>query len=148
MTVDDDYDAQLEGDRKTVAALAAEGDPLTKPRLVDHWIYFDTANTRDRFVDEVARLGFTITDTHGGAPPPNRFYAKVSSVTPVDLESIHGIVRTMVAAAQRNAGEYDGWESPVETVDYEASGNNRETICGSETLSDLARILAFPTSLL
>jgi hypothetical protein len=29
---------QLEGDRKTVEALRAHGDPLTKARQVDHWI--------------------------------------------------------------------------------------------------------------
>ncbi|NVB80009.1 MAG: ribonuclease E inhibitor RraB [Kofleriaceae bacterium] len=112
MTDGDDHDAELDGDRKTVAALAAQGDLLTKPRLVDHWIYFETAKARDRFVDEVATLGFTITDTHGEAMPPNRFCAKVSSVTPVDLESIHGVVMSLVGAANRHAGEYDGWESP------------------------------------
>jgi hypothetical protein len=34
---DDDEAAQLAGDRKTVASLIAQGDPLTKARPVDHW---------------------------------------------------------------------------------------------------------------
>jgi hypothetical protein len=38
-------------------------------------------------------------------------------VTPVDLASIHRVVLTLVAAAHRHAGEYDGWESPVESAE-------------------------------
>jgi regulator of RNase E activity RraB len=117
MTDDDDDAAQLEGDRATVAALTAQGDPLIKPRLVDHWIYFETAEDRDRFVDEVSALGFTITDTHGDADPPRRFCANVSRITSVDLESIHQDVMRLFRSAKRHDGDYDGWEFPIETAE-------------------------------
>lgn len=111
---DDDDAAQLEADRQTVASLVAHGDPLTEPRPVDHWIYFATAEARDGFVDEVVPLGFSVADTHDDAGPPNPFCACVSRVDHVDLESIHRAVMTLFAAAKRHAGDYDGWECPVE----------------------------------
>lgn len=117
MIDDDDDAAQLDGDRKTVAALVAEGDPLTKPRQVDHWAYFPTAEARDQFIDEVVPLGFSPFDTDSVGQPPNPFCAYVSRVDWVDLESIHRVVMTLFRAARRHAGEYDGWECPVETAD-------------------------------
>ena len=116
MSDDDDDAAQLEGDRKTVASLLALGDPLTKARLVDHWVYFATAAARDRFLDEVVRLGFTVADAHDEGKGPNPSCACVSRVDHVDLESIHRVVMTLFAAAKRHAGDYDGWECPVEAA--------------------------------
>lgn len=115
MTNDEDDDlGQLEGDRLTVATLAQRGDPLTKPRQVDHWAYFPTAAARDRFVEEVIPLGFTTSDADSVGQAPNPFCACVSRVDPVDLESIHRVVMTLFRAAKRHAGDYDGWECPVE----------------------------------
>lgn len=116
MSADDDDDAeQLEGDRKTVEALIGQGDPLTKARQVDHWIYFATAKSRDHFVDEVGRIGFSV-DAHDDGNEPNPFCARVSRVDHVDLASIHRVVMTLVIAAKRYAGDYDGWECPVEAA--------------------------------
>ncbi len=113
MTDDDDHPSELEADRLTVAALVAEGDPLTKARQVDHWSFFPTADARDRFIAEVAPLGFTASDTDAEGEPPNTFCAYVSRVDHVDLESIHRVVMTLFRAAERHGGEYDGWECPV-----------------------------------
>ncbi len=109
----DDDAEQLEGDRKTVEALIAHGDPLTKARQVDHWIYFATATGLDAFVEEVEQLGFA-ADTYEDTDKPNPHCARVSRVDHVDLESIHKVVMTLFRAAKRNAGDYDGWECPVE----------------------------------
>jgi hypothetical protein len=109
----DDEAEQLEGDRKTVEALIAHGDPLTKARLVDHWVYFETAQARRAFVEQVEPLGFTAT-THDEGDAPRPHCACVSRVDRVDLETIHKVVMTLFAAAKRLAGHYDGWECPVE----------------------------------
>jgi len=110
----EDEAEQLEGDRKTVEALIAHGDPLKRARQVDHWIYFPNPEGRDAFVDEVEPLGFT-ADTYDAGVEPNPHCARVSRVDHVDLEFIHKVVMALVAAAKRQAGDYDGWECPVET---------------------------------
>jgi hypothetical protein len=109
----DDEAAQLAGDRQTVEALIAHGDPLTKARQVDHWIYFPTAKDRDAFVGEVKPLGFS-ANTHDEGDEPNPHCACVSRVDHVDLVSIHKVVMTLFAVAKRHTGDYDGWECPVE----------------------------------
>jgi hypothetical protein len=114
MISDDEDAAQLEGDRQTVAVLVANGDPLTKARPVDHWIYFATPQDRDRFVDEVRSLGFRLTDRHAEGTAPNPYCACVSRTDHVHLESVHSVVMTLFAAAKRHAGDYDGWECPIE----------------------------------
>ncbi len=95
-----DVDAeQLEADRKVVAALARHGDPLITPRPVDHWIYFATAADRAHFLDEVVVLGFSAYDADEQEQAP--YCAQVTRVDPVDLESIHRVVMTLVAAGSR-----------------------------------------------
>jgi hypothetical protein len=113
---EDDDAAQLEGDRKTVEALIAHGDPLTKARPVDHWIYFATSKSRDGFLDEVRHLEFRVANVNDDGNEPNPFGACVSRVDHVDLESIHRVVMILFAAAKRHAGDYDGWECPVEAA--------------------------------
>lgn len=114
MSDDLDDSEQLEGDRQTVASLIAAGDPLTKARQVDHWIYFPTAAARDRFLGEVFPLGFSLDDAHDEGDPPLPSLARVMRVDQVDLASIHAVVMTLFTAAQRHGGDYDGWECPVE----------------------------------
>ena len=110
----EDEAEQLEGDRKTVEALIAHGDPLTKARQVDHWIYFPTARARDAFGAEIEPLRFG-AETDDGGNDPNPHCARVSRVDHVDLASIHKVVMTLFAAAKRHGGDYDGWKCPVET---------------------------------
>lgn len=116
MSGDDEDAAQLEGDRKTVEALIAHGDPLTKSRAVDHWVYFASVSARVRFVSETDALGFSATEMHDDGKGPNPFWVCVSRVDHVDLVSIHRVVMTLVAAARRHGGDYDGWECPVEAA--------------------------------
>lgn len=125
VTDDDDDAAQLEGDRQTVAALAAEGDLLTKPRQVDHWAYFPIAEARDQFIDEVVTLGFSASDIDDGGSAPDRFCACVSRVDPVDLESIHCVVMILFRAAKRHAGEYDGAPCAKHAQQPRACGGDR-----------------------
>lgn len=116
VTDDNDEAAQLEGDRKTVDALIAHGDPLTKARPVDHWVYFGSASARDRFLADTEALGFSATDVHDDGAEPEPFCAHVTRVDRVDLESIHRVVMTLVVAAKRCGGNYDGCECPLEAA--------------------------------
>ncbi len=61
---------------------------------------------------EAEALGFVA----GDEAEPDSFCARVSRVDHVDLESIHRVVMTLVAAAKRHGGDYDGWECPVEAA--------------------------------
>lgn len=100
-------------DRRVVQALADRGDSLSRPRRVDHWVHFATAEARDRFVHAAREAGFQLeraATVEGRALP---FGAQVHRVDPVELEHIHEVAMELVELA--DGGDYDGWETSVET---------------------------------
>ncbi|NVB79127.1 MAG: DUF695 domain-containing protein [Kofleriaceae bacterium] len=102
-------------DRRVVQALADRGDALTKPRRVDHWVHFATAEARDRFVRAAQEAGFQLeraATVEGGALP---FGAQLHRVDPVELEHIHAVAMELVDLAAPDGGDYDGWETSMET---------------------------------
>lgn len=101
-------------DRSVVDALEKNGDSLTKPRRVDHWLYFESARDRQAFLEMALEMGFEVEDLHAEGEPPRRFAAQVHRVDCVRLEEIHDVVMTLVRAAAENRGDYDGWETSVE----------------------------------
>jgi hypothetical protein len=101
------------GDNRVVEALTAEGDQLVTPRRVDHWAYFPTPEARQRFTDGALLAGFQSDATTDDNDPPNVYGAQVFRTDPVELESIHAVVMTLVALAEQSGGDYDGWETEV-----------------------------------
>ena len=102
-------------DHHVIEALEREGDPLTKRRRVDHWIYFPLAEQRDRFIAACKNGGFEMQDgpaPAGPADPP--FCAMIYREESVQLEDIHAVVMSLHRLAEQHGGEYDGWETSVE----------------------------------
>jgi regulator of RNase E activity RraB len=102
-------------DRDLVETLARQGDSLTSPRRIDHWLHFAESAARQRFVDAVAALGFRVareSDGHGeGNDHP--FAVCIHREETVELEEIHVTVMTLIELADERGAEYDGWETSV-----------------------------------
>lgn len=47
---------------KIVDELELEGDDITKPREIEHYIFFDTPTQKDRFLSKVEKLGYLYKD--------------------------------------------------------------------------------------
>jgi regulator of RNase E activity RraB len=103
-------------DRRVVEVLEEKGDVLRLPRRVDHWAYFPTADSRNAFVGDVAREGFVVEQTIDDANGNVKFNARVHRVDPVELEHIHDVVMLLVGLAEKHDGDYDGWETSLETA--------------------------------
>ncbi|HEY0251026.1 MAG TPA: DUF695 domain-containing protein [Kofleriaceae bacterium] len=99
-------------DRAVVDALANAGDPLAASRRVDHWCYFAKAADRDAFVDEANGERFELQ----GLSDDAMHGAQIHRVDSVELESIHETVMSLVELAAKHHGEYDGWETSVESA--------------------------------
>lgn len=104
---------QWMGDRRVVDTLREHGDLLVTPRRVDHWAYFSTPMARQRFVDGAVLEGFELDATTDDNDLPRVFGAQVFRTDPVELEAIHAVVMKLVALAERNGGDYDGWETEI-----------------------------------
>lgn len=106
---------QMIQNRRVVQQLQEHGDPLTKEREVNHWLYFKTEKDREDFLQKIEGNGFTveskeeIKDTQR-----NPFSLRVSRVDFVDWNSVNDYVLYLWEQANEVGGEYDGWETSVE----------------------------------
>lgn len=101
--------------RRVVDNLEKNGDPLTKARQVDHWIYFKTHSDRTDFLKKIEHLKFDIVSgdekTSFGDFP---YKLHISRVDNVDLDSVDDYVLDLWEFANECNGDYDGWETSVE----------------------------------
>ncbi len=102
-------------DQKVLSALKNAGDNLTKARRIDHWVYFSSKASMLSFKKEVLKQGFKIESSgkteEGAIPYRLRFYR----IDYVDIDSIYPITSSLRKMAVKHNGDYDGWETSVET---------------------------------
>lgn len=101
--------------RRVVENLESHGDPLTKERQVDHWIYFKTQTDRENFLNRIKDEGFQIINKDFTADSSEFPYSlHIARVDNVDLDSVNKYVLNLWELAEECNGDYDGWETSVE----------------------------------
>lgn len=105
--------------RHVIESLQKQGDSLKTPRAVSHWIYFNARENLAKFVAETEKRGFrTIQATETDAADAERCCcAIVERVDRVDWDSVNEVTLSMYRLAHQLGGDYDGWETSVETSD-------------------------------
>jgi uncharacterized protein (TIGR01619 family) len=101
--------------RRVIENLEKNGDPLTKSRPVDHWIYFKTDNDRNNFLSRIEHLGFKVVskdDTMSSDDYP--YTLQISRIDNVDHNSVDDYVLALWELAAECNGDYDGWETSIE----------------------------------
>lgn len=99
---------------RVLSSLEKSGDNHLIKRDVEHWIYFDVAENRDRFRRAASELGFKVASQWDDAPEPRRFGISVTQCTSVDYNTINNAVLQLFDLSKELDGEYDGWETSVE----------------------------------
>jgi hypothetical protein len=94
--------------------LEEQGDSLTKPRPVDHNLYFPTAEARAAFLGQVAPLGFSVAGQRDHAQRELPFQLELVHTSAVELATIHAVVIDLAERAEALDGEYDGWGCVVQ----------------------------------
>jgi hypothetical protein len=97
--------------RRVLAALEKNGDPLTRAREIDHWAHFPGAEARDRYVQKARELGYALRPA--GAESDGGFMARVFRVDVPTYANIDNVTWPLHEAAAEAGGKYDRWESPV-----------------------------------
>lgn len=101
--------------RRVIGNLEKGGDPLTKPRPVDHWIYFKSRPDQDAFLSAIEHMKFSIVGKDkpaGSSDYPIQLH--ISRIDHVDQNSVDEYVIALWDLAKKYNGEYDGWETSVE----------------------------------
>lgn len=97
-------------DRQLVEQLIEAGDPLTPPREVAHYLYFNAQEGREQFTEIVEPLGFQIADTTEQPEEDHPYALRITRHDPVVMDHIHNVTRDLLAHAAPLGGIYDGWE--------------------------------------
>ena len=100
---------------KIIFLLEEEGDNLSIPRDVEHYLSFDTATQKERFVKNVLEFGFEFKDDisseefeHGVA------LIKKHSVVSEDVKKV---VEDLYELVKKEHGYYEGWSTVLVTSD-------------------------------
>lgn len=99
--------------RRACDALENHGDKLELAREIDHWAYFPDEVTRNNFVIEALKIGFSVRELTLIAEGVNRYCARVWRNDIPDYRSIDDITLPLFHLATSYMGKYDGWESPA-----------------------------------
>jgi len=100
--------------RRILKQLEQYGDKHSKPRRVDHWIYFKTEADRKNFIAQVIEKGFVIESKETlQDKKPNPLKVRISRIDNVNEVYINRLVLNLMELAEENNGEYDGWETIV-----------------------------------
>jgi len=97
------------GDCDVIDALEQHGDPLTTPREVNHYVYFEDRATATSFAMAGEEEGFTSQLKEPDADN-DHFSVILTHQSPVDLDTISEITQRLSERAEELDGDYDGWE--------------------------------------
>lgn len=101
--------------RNVVEQLEKNGDKLTKPREVNHWIFFKSENDQATFIKKIQADNFKIelqefNKSLGEFP----YKLRISRFDKVGYEDIDEYCIHLWQIAKECNGDYDGWETSIE----------------------------------
>jgi uncharacterized protein (TIGR01619 family) len=112
---------QLIKNRRVLDVLQQQGDDLTQPRPVRHFVYFNNSEQAAAFAQAAGEAQFdVVSDDPGRAegekqnPEAERFGVIAERVDSVDFASISNVVLELLELANSHQGDYDGWETQVQ----------------------------------
>jgi Family of unknown function (DUF695)/Regulator of ribonuclease activity B len=101
------------GDEKVIRGLQDAGDDLSKPRQVDHWLYFKTEADRNLFTSYAIKEKYKIESKEFVKDAALKYQLQISRIDKVDIASINPVTTALTKKAKELNGTYDGWETFV-----------------------------------
>jgi hypothetical protein len=106
---------ELSTNEKLIQSLKSYGDPLTKPRKVDHWVYFNNESDKEFFIKAIEDDRFIIENESFDKDLNMPYILHISRNDSVDLENANKFTSLLESKAKNSGGEYDGWETSIES---------------------------------
>lgn len=94
---------------KIIFLLKEEGDNLALSREVEHYVSFDTATQKERFIDKVLDSGFSFKDDISS----EEFEHGVALLKEHNIieENVNNIVKELFELVKQEHGYYEGWST-------------------------------------
>ena len=94
---------------RAVTQMSDAGDALSRPRFVEHLIYFDTIKDRELFIRYLGGTKYDIKDEHNTRRDSLRYQVRVARFGMVSLEEMNNQTTYLCSKARKFNGVYDGW---------------------------------------
>ncbi len=108
-------DRQRMENRKVLQALEDRGDSLTVAREIHHWANFETQSAADSYVAATKGESFSVVGVSAPKSSDGRYSVQVVRSDTPSHECIHEVTLLLFHMAREHGGDYDGWETSVET---------------------------------
>lgn len=108
-------DRQVIKDMRVLEALKRKGDDPSTERQVDHWLYFEAAENRTRFEQWAAARGYLLKGRTEPDAEHSTFGLQLTHLGTMELADITHHTIELNRAAKEIGGDYDGWETSVES---------------------------------
>lgn len=109
-----EMDLQSIGNRSVLENLEKNGDNLTKAREVFHLIYFNDETDREKYINEVAKENFEVSEKTYDKKIELPFGLKIKRIDYVGYDKIDEYTLYLWQLAKNYNADYDGWETSVE----------------------------------
>ncbi|MFC0345879.1 DUF695 domain-containing protein [Epilithonimonas hispanica] len=109
-----EMDLQSISNRSVLENLEKNGDNLTKPREVFHWIYFKNENDLKNYIQIVTKENFEIVNNDLIKENKLPYSLQIKRIDKVGYDDIDDYTLYLWRLAKENNGDYDGWETSVE----------------------------------
>lgn len=97
-----------------LTGLVYQGDDLTQPRNIRHWFYFKKEKKRQKFIDKIRTLDFTIDSlNYRKKRDYYRYELQVSRKDSIHPKSISRLTKALTGFANLLYAEYDGWSAEL-----------------------------------
>lgn len=91
----------------------ANGDNNSIPRVVDHWVYFNSKDDIDMFVNDASKDGFSLLSFQDSKDGQYKYVIKIGREQNIESDNIVQTVEKLYSLAQKYNGDYDGWGCPL-----------------------------------
>lgn len=89
--------------------LVIDGDNLTGKREISHWINFLSERRRQKFLDRINPLEFSVDSMKTLSKTPYKYQVKISRKDSINPKSISHLTGVLEKLSVFYAGRYDGW---------------------------------------
>ncbi len=101
-------------DQSVLRNLQEAGDPLTKARRIDHWLYFSSESDMNKCKEELKKQNYSIQFSGTNKETSLPFELQIWRIDKIDIDSVNPITSELRKTAKKFNGEYDGWETSIE----------------------------------
>jgi len=104
---------QVIQNRRVYNSLKDHGDELISPREIDHWIYFNDTEDRERFAEVVRQLGFAVRAILEPEGDQTKRGLQIYRQDTPNPDLFDQVTTQLHELARQSGGDYDGWEAAI-----------------------------------